>query len=335
MNSEIRRFRVGRLGFLLLTVIGIVEPTSLPGHLSAQEPDPDTGIPLAGRVVREGEPVAGSRVTLHRVTPQASGEVASVVADESGAFRFYLEPAAGTDFVVYFATADYLSVRYFGRPIHPSEAGEEYLVAVYDTTYSLPEPLRIARRDLILLPEFNGMAEVNDLIQIHNPSRRALVGASGMPSWEFRIPAEATDFEVGEQADILPHEVVRMGDRVMILTPVIPGNRTLLIRYRLPRGPATYDLPISAPTDTFNLVARVPSHLASVAGLQAGQPFDLDGEIFLPHVALGVPAGTAISFRWDRPPGSLLDPVIAAVGVTLLLLGLGLFAAVRNHRAPS
>jgi hypothetical protein len=100
---------------------------------------------LVGSVVLDGTPVAGSRVTLHRVTPQASGELDSALTDATGTFRFQLEAVPGSAFNVFFVTAEHLGVRYFGRPIHANERSEGYAVTVYDTVCAdlgMPHPLR-------------------------------------------------------------------------------------------------------------------------------------------------------------------------------------------------
>lgn len=312
---------------LFLRLVAAIAAATFILPVSAQEAA-DT---LVGRVVLEGRPVAGAPVVLHRVTSDASGEVASSVTNAQGAFRFPLEQVEGVAFNVYFVTAEHLAVRYFGRPIHPTEAAADYAVTVFDTTSVLPEPLRVTRRDVVMIPERSGSWEVNEVVRIRNSSDLALVGAGGGASWEFRIPPGAIDFEAGE-GDIFPHEISRMDDRVLLLTPVTPGERDLYIRYRMPARPGSVDLPVEQPTDTLNLFVRQPSHLSGVVGLSTTRMIDAEGEQFLQYGGTDLLPGSHIGLQWRRS-GSPIDPVIAAVAVTLLLLAAGVGAAVRNRRS--
>jgi len=294
------------------------------GQLPAQEP-----ADLEGQVVRYGEPVSDLRVTLHRVTSEGSGEIAFTNSDFAGRFRFPLDRVEGAAFTVFFVTADFQSVRYFGPPLHPDAPREAYTVEVFDTTSVLPQPARIARRDLVMLPETGGSWEVNEIITISNPSTVALVSRTGMPTWEFQIPAEATDFLAGE-GDILPHEINMMDNRILLLTPLIPGDRELYIRYRLPASSAGSTVPIGEPTDTFNLYVQQPSHLTAVIGMQTTRMIEAEGEQFLQYGATGLLAGSNIQLRWART-GPPVSPVLAAISLTLFLLGIGVVVAWRSR----
>ncbi|HUE95251.1 MAG TPA: carboxypeptidase-like regulatory domain-containing protein [Longimicrobiaceae bacterium] len=298
------------------------------GEALAQEPlPPDT---LVGRVVQEGQPLPSVPVVLHRVTPQSSGEVAAATTDESGTFRLPLETLEGAGFNIFFVTAEYLSVRYFGEPVHPDRPRVGYTVAVYDTVSSPSVPPRVNRRDFVMIPQTNDSWEVNEIISILNPGDRAIVGAQGMPTMEISVPTGALDFQAGE-GDIFPHELSFMGGRVLLVTPVIPGRRDLWLRYRLPPQPARATVRIQQPTDTFNLYVQQPSHLTGVEGLGTTQMINVEGEQFLQYGAIDLPAGATIALRWTG--GAPVDPVVAAVVVTLALLAAGAVVAARNRRA--
>jgi 5-hydroxyisourate hydrolase-like protein (transthyretin family) len=324
---QLRFFRALRVVIGAITIVSalLFAPDGV-----AQAPESTTPVLLEGRVERGDQPVPGSRVTLHRVTSESSGEVASVESDADGRFRFPLETVPGTAFTVYFATAEYLSVRYFGRPIHSGEVPASYTVEVYDTASALTEPIRITRRDMVLLPELNGSWDVNEIIRIHNPTNAALVAGPGMPTWSLNVIEGASDFEAGE-SDILPHEVNWMGDRVLLLTPVTPGSRDLLIRYRLPAGPREGALPISAPTDTFNIYVQQPSHLSGITGMSTTRMIDIEGESFLQYGGVDFTPGSSVRLSWGRGSAPPVDPVIAAVVVTVGLLLVGAWVAIRNR----
>jgi hypothetical protein len=308
----------------------------IPLLLSAQTPQPAGEVtPLVGKVMRGDQPVPGSRVILHRVTPQEAGEVGTAVTDSAGQFRFLLESVPNAEFNVFFTTAEYLSVRYFGPAIHADSANAEYIVEVYDTARALPLPVKITRRDVIMLPGLDGSWEVDDVVEILNPTQIALVSPQGTPTWDTSVPAGATDFEAGQGSpgDVMPTEVNLVGDRVLLMSPITPGIQSLFMRYRLPKGPADAVLAIDEPIDTVNVFVRQPSHLTSIAGLQTTKEITVDQEKYLMYTGVGLAPGNDLKLEWGRLSGPPIDPVLAAVIATLLLLGVGAWAAVRNQRA--
>jgi len=187
---------------------------------------------------------------------------------------------------------------------------------------------------VVLIPETSGSWEVNEVITIANDGDAALVAPGGMPTWRLRIPERAAAFQVGE-GDILPHEVTLMEDEVMLLTPVTPGERDLYIRYRLPANPPTGTFTLSHPTRSFNLFVMQPSHLTSVEGLISTRIVEAEGEQFLQYSNQDLGPGAEIILRWSNAGAPPVDPVIAAVLVTLAVLALGIWGAVRNRPATS
>lgn len=308
------------LGFLVLFATGA----------AAQEGDQT----LLGHVVKGGEPVANVPVTLHRVSSEGAGEVASDVSGADGGFSFPLEVVDEATFTVFFVAADHLSVRYLGDPVHGGERTTGYTVAVYDTASVIPEPVRITRRDMVLIPESGGSWEVNEVVRIFNPSSMALVAEAGMPIWEFGIPAGAAEFQAGE-GDIFPNEVSRMDDRVLLLTPVVPGERDLFIRYRLPTSPGNATIPLNQATDSLNLFVRQPSHLTGVEGMASTRLIEAQGEEFLLYSGDAFRPGEEIALRWSGASPIPIDPVHAAIGVTVLLLMAGVWSALRNRPQAS
>jgi hypothetical protein len=287
---------------------------------------------LRGRVVKDGAPVAGVAITLHRVTSTVSGELETRSTGPDGGFEFRLPRADTASFSVFFATAEYQAVRYFGRPLHPDEVAGEYLVEVHDTATALADPVRIARRDLVLLPEQAGGWEVNEIVRIRNPSSQTLVSRSGMPAWEFRIPAAAVDFEAGE-GEVLADEVRRMGDRVLLLTPLIPGERELFLRYRIPASERRIALPSDGGVDTINVFVRQPSPVVTVEGLQTTEVLTAGQERFLRYGGADFEPGSTVALAWKAPATPPVSPNAAAIGVTVIVLLFGLAAARRSRAA--
>lgn len=283
---------------------------------------------LAGVVTLDGAPVPGVEVTLHRVERDTSGVMASRITNAAGAFAFELPPADTSGFTVYFATADHLSVRYFGEPVHPGDAPEPYRLQVRDTTSAGDAVLRVARRDLVLVPHADGGWEVNEVVRLRNTGSRTVVSARGMPSWRMSLPSGAEAFEAGA-GDLQQNQVVRMGDELMLLAPIQPGEREIFLRYRVPPS-GEAQLAIGTPVDSMNAFVQQPSPGVTVSGLRPVELITVEGQRFLQMSATELPADSTLTLEWasSAPP---VDPVWAGVGVAGLLVLVGAGAAARNR----
>lgn len=296
---------------------------------------------LAGRVVRGGEGVPGTPVELHRVARDGGGRVAETVSGPGGGFRFALPPAAEGGFVVYFATATVDGVRYFGPALHAGEDGGEYRVQAFDTT-SAPEAVaavRVARRDVILVPGMRGGWEVAEVVRVENPTGRTVVGQGGTPVFGFGVPAEASDLQSeepmldGAPDAEQPRDLVLMGSRVLATVPLTPGGRDFFFRYRLPAGTGALDLPLGAGVDTLTVYVREPAPGVRVAGLGRGEPFEAEGERFVRFTGTALRPDAAVRVSWSGPGGSPVDPRVAAGVLAVLVLAGGSLLALRR-RAP-
>jgi hypothetical protein len=285
---------------------------------------------LTGTVVLGASPRPAVPVTLHRVTSAESGVVGSQVTGGDGSFQFTLPAADSAGFEVYFVTAEYLSVRYFGQPIHGAAVPDGYAVAVYDTASALPGAIRVARRDVVLLPQSQGGWEANEIIRIRNEAGRTLVSAGGLPTWELRLPQGVTDFQAGE-GELTAAEVVTMGDRVLLLTSLLPGDRELFLRYRIPVSLEGAVLPVETPTDTFNVFVGQPSPAVEVGGLLTTNVVEVQGERFVQYGATSLQSGDEVSLAWQAPAGPPVAPEIAGGVAALLVLLAGSWFAARTR----
>ncbi|CAN5761903.1 hypothetical protein BH23GEM6_BH23GEM6_05740 [soil metagenome] len=288
------------------------------------------GASLRGLVMVEGLGVAGATVELHRVTPSTSGVVNQTTSRPGGIFEFRLPPVDTVGFTVFFATAEYQGVRYFGRPLHPGDDAEEYRVIAYDTTSTPQTPVRISRRDMVLLPQQDGSWEVNEILRLLNPGTHTVVSASGMPIIQIDLPTDAVAFEAGD-GDAPAEQVQRMGDRVLLLSPVIPGERELFFRYRLASRPASTQLTISAVADSFNMFVRQPAPHLTVEGLSPSEIIQVEGERFLQYSTSSDVQLRNLSLQWRGSNASPVSPVAAAIAISLVLLTVGGVAAYRNR----
>jgi hypothetical protein len=287
---------------------------------------------LRGQIVLEGAGVSGVEVELHRVTMATSGVIDRITSDASGSFSFRLPPIEEGTFTVVFATAEFHTVRYFGRTLHPNDEPGDYRIEVYDTTSSPAAPVRIARRDMVLLPQQDGSWEVNEIVRLLNPGRQTVVSGSGMPTVQVDIPERASAFEAGD-GDTPADQVQRMGDRVLLLIPLLPGEREIFFRYRLPARPATTTLALGTVPDTMNLFVRQPSPRLTVEGLLPTELLQVEGERFLQYTTREGTPRSEITMRWHGSSGPPVSPVTAAVALTIVVLIGGGVAAYRNRAA--
>jgi hypothetical protein len=294
---------------------------------AAQDTPPEE---LRGQIVLAGAGVGGVEVELHRVTTATSGVVGRTTSDESGRFNFRLPPVEAGTFSVVFATAEFKTVRYFGRTLHPNDEQGEYRIEVYDTTSSPASPVRIARRDMVLLPQQDGSWEVNEIVRLFNPGRQTVVSGSGLPTVQVDIPERAAAFEAGD-GDTPADQVQRMGDRVLLLIPLLPGEREIFFRYRLPTRPASMTLALRTLPDTMNLFVRQPSPRLTVEGLLPSELLQVEGERFLQYTTREGPPRSEIALRWHGSTGPPVNPVTAAVALTIVVLIGGGVAAYRNR----
>lgn len=303
----------------------------------AQSQGIQPGDRLSVVVTFDGSPAADLPIELHHVTNLGAGVVAERQSDASGRAVFELTPDPAADSNVFFATAMKAGIRYFGSPVHSgSAAPETYTIEVFDTASSAPIPLRIPVRDVFLSPLPDGAWEVEDWVRISNDNRVTLTGRPEAPSFVFRIPEGATDLEVDE-GTVLPNEVTLMEDRVMLLAPISPGLRELFVRYRLPARPTAANFAIAEQTDTMNLYVQQGSHLTEVIGLPRLSSIPFEGTNYMRYTGNDLEPSASVRISWSGALSSPVNPVVAAVVVSILLLAAGAIAAARNRGtvAPS
>ena len=308
-------------------------------------PAPAYAQTLAGRVTRAGAPASALTVELHRVTRNTRGPVARVTTGPDGAFSVPLPPVQDTaGFTVFFATATADGVRYFGPVVHGAAGDANYRIEVFDTTTSraVADSVRVTRRDVVMVPGSEGGWEVAELVRLENRARRTLVPDATRPLFGIAIPKGSTAFEAGDGggesgapqtgAAQTPGDVVRVGDRVWVAAPLVPGGRDLIFRYRLPASPRQATLPVEHTTDSVNVYVRQPAPEMEVAGLARPMPYVAEGENFLLFSGAAVRAGSSLGLDWRGPAPAPVDPRWAALALTALVLGAGGWLAVRRGR---
>ena len=312
----IRGAVIGAAGVLLLAQVG-----------AAQEAE---GRSFSGTVVTGDVPAVGVPVTLHRVTTSGSGSVGEAVSGSAGEFRFPLPPADSAGFEVLFATAEYRSVRHLGPVVHGGAAVEDYRIAVFDTASVIPGAIQVVRRDVVLFPETAGGWEATERILLRNSADRTLIYNDGSPSWEVRLPDGVTDFETGE-GELTAAEMTLMGDRLLLLASLTPGDRSLLFRYRIPAELENSRLAIDTPTDTFNIFVNQPAPQLEISGLTTTSVVEVQGERFVQYGANALAAGDEVMLSWEGPKGPPVAPELAGGAAAALVLLIGTWVAARNR----
>jgi hypothetical protein len=273
----------------------------------------------AGRVVRpvaaDSVPVPGARVVLHRVGQLEQGPVDSTVAGPGGAFRFRFRADSGA---VYLLSARYREIEYFSTPVHINAARPDTAIrlVVYDT--SSRAPVTLAARHLVVpRPGEDGSREILDLVILSNTGSRTRVAPDSLgTSWAGLLPAASEGLDVGE-SDMSPEAVVRRGDSLLVSGPIAPGEKQLVLQYRLPAGARELRLPVD-PGARINLLVEEPG--ATVRGpLAVADSQQIQGRSF--RRWSGVPAARgSITVRLPGPPGGSqrwLAPLVGAVALGL------------------
>ena len=302
---------------------------ALLGALAGSSASAQSGTTLAGRVVKDGTPVAGAEVALHQVTAQQSGQIGLATTGAGGSFAFALPPADTASFNVFFVTVEHLGVRYFGAPVHRGEVPPTYDVQVFDTASALPGAVRIARRSAILFPETDGSWSANELIRVVNSGGRTIVAEPTSPSFDFALPEGATDFQVTE-GDVASEDLTLVGQRAVFVGELIPGARELFIRYRLPGGQTAVELSTSGATDTFDVFIPEASATATVTGLGTTRVTTVENERFVQYTGTDLPPDHLIRIAWTSS-GPPVDPVLTALAVAGVILAAGAWLAFRNR----
>ena len=236
-----------------------------PSPSSAQQ-DP----PILDGIVFEGDsPLDGGTVILHRVNPEGSGEVDAAAVGPAGEFQFLLPSVPDADIRgdIYFASVDFQGVLYFGPAITGLEQLDSlYVVRVFQMEEVPPEGVSLPVEVRSLFIEFAGDEWVaTDLFAIDNRGTRTLVAQQGGVVWSYPLPPGATEPELGE-ADMPPDAVAFEGGRVLVSAPLPPGDRVLMIRYRLAELGST--IPAPGTTDLFELLVKEPAPPLRVEGLE-------------------------------------------------------------------
>jgi hypothetical protein len=192
-------------------------------------------------------------------------------------------------------------------------------VLVHDTSSS--ETVRLGARHIVVpRPGEDGTRRVLDLLVLQNRGWRTRVTSdSARPSWSGRLPAGILGFELGE-SDVSPDAVARRGDSVVVTAAIAPGDKQLVVEYRIPAALRTLEIP-AGDSATLSLLLEEPDVVPTGAPLAAADTQVLEGRSFR-RWSGQVPAGAAIRLTFPRagnPPAWLLRVMVAVLALSLAL----------------
>ena len=303
--------------FLLASALAFL----LLGQAHGQE----EAIPFLRGEVRVGDaPLSEGFVVLHLVSAESSGEVDSVRVEPDGSFQIRLPyvPDHASRPEIFFASVRYRSLLYFGPAVTEAvQLDSLYLIQAYDTL-SVPSggaQIPLSLRNLFLEKTEDGWA-ATDVFQLRHDGDRTLYSPEEGIVWAYPLPESATDFQVG-QADMAP-DAIRFADwRIEVYSPLPPGERYLMIRYRISGN--DFVLPMPGRTDRMEILVREPAPGAEFHPLSLSSPVELEpGNAFRRYAAdnlLDIEVRSEVAPEpWSLPAewlGLLLAGLLGAAGI--------------------
>jgi hypothetical protein len=244
----------------------LAAPLIAPIPVAAQElADPV----LHGRVFVGDTAARGGTVVLHRVSSESQGEVDSVEVASDGTFSVRLpavpDPARSD---VYFASVRHAGILYFGQPVNlPVQLDSVYEIHAYDTAMVAAEGVAvpIAAREIFLQAGEDQRWEAVDLFQLRNDGPRTLVAPEGGLIWSYPLPEGAHDATITDIGLGAGAAEIRDG-RLMVTSPIPPGQRMYVVRYAL-EDPYV-SVPLPDPPEALEILVREPAPPLEAMGLQ-------------------------------------------------------------------
>jgi hypothetical protein len=249
-----------------------------------------------GQVVKPGKsdmiPVPRILVTLHRVGSDKAAPMDSVRADENGRYGFTYR-RFGDESAIYFASASYGGIAYFTSPFaNPRVNGEDAEITVFDTT-SKPIPISVRGHHVVVSAvDANSDRSITEVYELANDSARTRVAPEngrGPASWSTIVPSAAKGFQV-TQGDIPPAAVTHTAGRVQVFAPIAPGLKQLAFSYTLPASTFPLSIPITGPTQIFEVLIEEQKGSVTGAHLKETNPVALANRTFRRFMGVDVPA---------------------------------------------
>jgi len=256
--------------------------------LSAPAAAQEEVVPLLNGEVRIGsEPMDAGVVVLHQVSAEESGEIDSVQVNPDGTFQFRLPhvPDHETRPEIFFASVEYRGLMYFGPAVTEAfQLDSLYSIQAYDTLSVPPggAEIPVTSRNVFLEQNAEGWT-ATDVFLLMPGGERTLYSPDEGIVWAYPLPPSASGFQMG-QSDMAP-DAVRFSDgRMEVYAPLPPGERYLMVRYRI--SEANFEIPLPGRTDRIELLLREPAPEAEFPPLTLVESVELEpGNVFRRYAA--------------------------------------------------
>lgn len=237
-----------------------------------------------GRIIRlsgaDTVAVASAEVVLHRVGPRRQGPLDTAVTDARGGFRFRFAPDSGAAFLL---SARYAGIEYFSRPISADPALPDTAVTLIVADTSSAQPVTVRQRTLLVSrADESGTRIVIDWLVLGNRGPLTRVSPdSTRPSWGGPLPEAAQSVEMADSplSQFAAEALAFRGDSVLIFAPLSPGDKELMLQYRIPGEIGRFVVPAVVDDSVFVLLeedgARVvtPALVAADSQMIEGRAF--------------------------------------------------------------
>ncbi len=307
---------------------------------------------ITGQIVGQNgaKDVGGAAVTL-TIGTAAGGtpQQRTTQAGADGSFRF--DGFAYDASAVYLVRVVYDGGSYFREVEFPTGSASANLgtIPVYPGGRDA-SALTVPRMNTIFSTfDQNGVAQAIETGAFNNASDHAYIGADSTPgggrTLQFGLPQGATGVEPAQGLN--RNTLVALGDPnasgFASTEAILPGEQQFAFLYRLSTRADTIDLDrvFPYPLGLYSLYLPTSARLASGGqeiGLRdSGEQTLQNGQKFRVFTANNIPAGGRLTARFTGLPtgGTEVNPLIPAMLVFTLLVGIGLIVAYGRKRGPS
>ena len=280
-----------------------------------------------GRIVRlsgaDTVAVPAVPVVLHRIGPRLQGPVDTAITDPQGRFRFRFVPDSGAAFLL---SSRYAGIEYFSRPLHADPALPDTAITLIVADTSSRQLVTVRQRTLLVSrPDASGTRIVIDWLVLGNRGPFTRTSPDSVrPSWGSPLPEAAQNVEMADSrlSQFAEEAIGFRGDSVLLFAPLSPGDKELMLQYRIPGELRRFLVPLAADDSVFVLLeepdARVvtPPLAATDSQMIEGRPF---------RRFAGTMAGASsleIELTGRRlSPGQLLVMLVALLAAGFVVLG--------------
>lgn len=215
-------------------------------------------------------PVPAVAVVLHKVGPRRQGPVDTAVTDARGRFALRFAPDSGAAFLL---SSRYAGIEYFSRPVSGDPALPDTAVTLIVADTSSLQPVTVRQRTLLLSrADESGTRLVIDWLVLGNRGPLTRVAPDSVrPSWGGPLPEAAQNVEMADSrlSQFAAEAIAFRDDSVLLFAPLSPGDKELMLQYRIPGALGRFHVPLVADDSVFVLLeetgARVTTPLLAVA----------------------------------------------------------------------